>query len=182
MAPSAWPRSRSNWSCCRSSAGRLASDLFAAEIDIAGSAVSEGDIARVLGRRQPAFDARRPRRAAFAADRLFDRRRQRHPRSARHARFAVRRRHACGDDRRGGGAQSDAWRSSVAIFPSRRWSPAPMSPVCRCLPTTKPISAPRLSIWARARRRWRCSPAAASFIPEGFALGGHNVTLDIARG
>ena len=49
------------------------------------------------GRRQPAFAARGPRRAAFAADRLFDRRRQRHSRSARHARRAVRRRHACGD-------------------------------------------------------------------------------------
>jgi cell division protein FtsA len=31
------------------SAGRLSSELFAAEIEIAGSAVSEGDIARVLG-------------------------------------------------------------------------------------------------------------------------------------
>src|SRR5271156_926214 len=30
------------------SAGRLASELFAAEIDVAGSAISEGDIARVL--------------------------------------------------------------------------------------------------------------------------------------
>ena len=68
-------------------------------------------------RRQPAFDARGPRRAAFAADRLFDRRRQRHPRSARHAGQAVRRRHACRDHRRRGGAQSDACGRAL---PSRR--------------------------------------------------------------
>ena len=40
-------------------------------------------------RRQPAFGARRPRGAAFAADRLRARRRARHPRSARHARPAA---------------------------------------------------------------------------------------------
>ena len=42
------------------SAGRLASELFAAEIDIAGSAVSEGDIARVLaaGNRHSLRDGR----------------------------------------------------------------------------------------------------------------------------
>ena len=54
---------------------------------------------RVLRRRQPPFGARRPRRAAFAADRLLARRRQRHPRPARHARPPLRRRHACGDRR-----------------------------------------------------------------------------------
>jgi cell division protein FtsA len=42
------------------SAGRLASELFAAEIDLAGSAVSEGDIARVLaaGNRHSMRDGR----------------------------------------------------------------------------------------------------------------------------
>jgi cell division protein FtsA len=42
------------------SAGRLASELFAADIDIVGSAVSEGDIARVLaaGSRQSQRDGR----------------------------------------------------------------------------------------------------------------------------
>src|SRR5271154_254664 len=42
------------------SAGRLSSELFAADIDIAGSAVSDGDIARVLaaGSRHPLRDGR----------------------------------------------------------------------------------------------------------------------------
>ena len=57
------------------SAGRPASELIAASVDVAGSTVTDGDIARVLVRRQPAFGARGPRRAAFAADRLFARRR-----------------------------------------------------------------------------------------------------------
>ena len=144
MAPSAWHRSRSKSVVLSISAGRLASELFAAEIDIAGTAVSEGDIARVLGRRQPAFDARRPRRAAFAADRLFDRRRQRHPRSARHARRALRRRHACGDHRRRGGAQPDACGRALS---SRRRGDG-REPLCR-----RPRRAGRRR--SRSRRRGR---------------------------
>ncbi len=98
------------------SAGRLASDLFAAEIsDRRLGGVGRRYRARLV-RRQPAFDARGPRRAAFAADRLFDRRRQWHPRSARHARFAVRRRHACGDDGRGVGAESDVGGRALSSF------------------------------------------------------------------
>ena len=48
MPPSAWRRSRSNRSCCRFRRVALASELFAADVEIVGSGVSEGDIARVL--------------------------------------------------------------------------------------------------------------------------------------
>ena len=48
MPPSAWLRSRSNRSCCRFRPGGSASELFAADIEIVGAGVSEGDIARVL--------------------------------------------------------------------------------------------------------------------------------------
>ena len=84
-------------------------------------------------RRQPPFAARRPRGAALAAGRLFHRWLQRHPRSARHGGTPVRRRHARRHDRRCGGAQSDAWRWNVAIWPSRPWSRAPMWPALPCL-------------------------------------------------
>ena len=117
--------------------------------------------ARARGR-QPSFGARRPRRAAFAADRLRARRQPRHPRSARH-------------DRRSGSASTCMWRppmsrpraisrcwSSAAISASRRWSRRPTCPGFRCWPRTRPISARPWSISAPAPRRSRCSPKAAS--------------------
>ena len=82
------------------SGGRLGSERFIADIELAGGAVTDGDIGRVLAAGQPPFGARRARRAAFAADRLCARRRHRHPRSARHAGQPLRRRHAHGHRRR----------------------------------------------------------------------------------
>ena len=71
------------------SAGRIGSDLYSATVHVPGPTVNDADISRVLAAGSPPFAARRPRRAAFAADRLCARRRPRHPRSARHARRAV---------------------------------------------------------------------------------------------
>jgi len=67
------------------SAGRLASELFAASVDVTGPAVSDSDIARVLAAGRPALGAPGPGGAAFAADRVRARRCARHPRPARHA-------------------------------------------------------------------------------------------------
>ena len=78
------------------SAGRLGErTLHGVRAMSPDSTVGDGDIAPRAGGRQPPFAARRPRGAAFAADRLRARRRARHPRSARHAGPALRRRHAC---------------------------------------------------------------------------------------
>ena len=113
------------------SSGRPSSEFYAVNVNVAGSSVTDGDIARVLGGRLPSFGARRPRRAAFAADRLCARRRARRPRAARHAGARIRRRHACGDRRRGGGAQPDAGGRALPSRRSRPWSPRPMWPAFR---------------------------------------------------
>ena len=137
------PRCSSNRSCVSVSAGRPASELYRRTVNVAGSDRHRRRHRPRAGRRQPAFGARRPRRAAFAADRLCARRRARHPRSARHAGARVRRRHACGDRRRRGGAQPDA---GGRALPSRRRGDGgerPMWRACRCWPTTRPISARR---------------------------------------
>ena len=99
------------------SAGQPGSELISASVDVAGSAVAEGDIARVLAAGSRHSVRAGPRRAAFAADRLFARRRHGHPRPARHARPSLRHRHARGDRRRCGGAQPDA---GGRALPSRR--------------------------------------------------------------
>jgi cell division protein FtsA len=58
---------------------------------------------------------------------------------------------------------------------------SPMSPAFPCWPMTKAISAPPWSIWAQATTI--AVFAGGRFVhSEGFALGGHNVTLDMARG
>ena len=48
MPPNAWRRSRSSSVILPISSGRLSGELFGADVDIVGSGVSEGDIARVL--------------------------------------------------------------------------------------------------------------------------------------
>ena len=98
-----WNRSRS-----RFRPDAFASERFTASVDVAGPSIRDGDIARLLRGRQPAFRTRRAGGAAFAAARLCDRRRPRDPGSARHAGAPLRARHACGVRRCGGAAQSDA--------------------------------------------------------------------------
>ena len=57
-----------------------------------------------------------------------------------------------------------------------------MLPVLPSLPTTRPISAPLLSTSAPAPPRSAVFLDARLVHLEGFALGGHHVTTDIARG
>ena len=70
------------------SGGRLGSERFVANIDLAGGSVTGREYRPCAGSRQPSFGARRARRPAFPADRLCRRCRHRHPRAARHARPA----------------------------------------------------------------------------------------------
>jgi cell division protein FtsA len=72
-------------------------------------------------------------------------------------------------------------RSSAAISASRRWSRRPTPPAFRRSPTTRPR-------WARRRRHGRRHDDVAVFAEgrlvhaDAFAVGGHHVTMDIARG
>ena len=161
--------------------GGWRANLFAAEIDIDGSAVSEGDIARVLaaGNRQSLREGRAVLHSLPIGYSIDGGNGIRDP--ARHARLALRRRHACGDDRHRRGAQSDAGGRALPSFGRGDGR----QPLCR-----RPFRACRRR--SRSRRRGgrygrghdhhrgvRRRPLRSS---EGFALGGHNVTMDIARG
>ena len=90
------------------SAGRLASDLFAAEIDVAGSAVSAGDIARVLaaGGRHSRRDGRAVLHSLPVSYSIDGANGIRDPRGM--LGDALRRRHAYRHRRHRRGAQSDA--------------------------------------------------------------------------
>ena len=67
------------------SSGRPSSESYAVNVNVAGSGVTDGDIARALAAGMQSFGPRRPHRAAFHADRLCARRRARGGRAARHA-------------------------------------------------------------------------------------------------
>ena len=123
------------------SAGRLASELYAVNVNVAGSTVTDGDIARVLAAGSRHSVRAGPRRAALAADRLCARRRARHPRAARHAGARVRRRHARGDRRRRRGAQPDARGRALPSRGRDHGGGALCRGSCACSPTTRPISA-----------------------------------------
>ncbi len=147
------------------SAGRFTSERFTASVDVAGPSIRDGDIARLLRGRQPAFRTRRAGGAAFAAARLCDRRRPRDQGSARHAGAALRARHACGERRCGGAAQSDAGDRTRPALDRGDGGLALYGRVCRRWRTTRPISAPRWSIWAPEPPPSRCSRAADSSMP-----------------
>ena len=101
------------------SAGRLASELFAADIDIVGSTVSEGDIARVLaaGSRHSLRDGRAVLHSLPVGYSIDGTDGIRDPRGM--VGQPVRRRYARGHDRCRCGAQSDA---GGRTLPSRRRS------------------------------------------------------------
>ena len=159
-----------------------AANCYAANVNVAGlDRHRRRHRARARGR-QPAFGARRPRRAAFAADRLRARRRPRHARAARHAGAPIRRRHACRDRRRGGGAQPDAGGRALPSRRSRPWWRRPMSRASRCWPTTRPISAPPLIDMGAGTTTIAVFSGGRFIHADGFALGGNHVTMDFARG
>ena len=154
MRPSAWPGSRSKASSSTSRAGRLASDIYTATIDLGGQEVESNDIEQRACRRLPAI------------------------RCARTARSSIRCRSAIRSTASGGIARS-AWHvrrarsastcmwsrpnaphsaisssaSTAAIFRSKAWWRRPMPAALRRSSTTKSNSAAPPSTWAAARRR-----------------------------
>ncbi len=164
------------------SSGRPASEFYAVNVNVAGSGVTDGDIARVLAAGCNHSVRDRPGRAAFAADRLCARRRARRRRAARHAGARVRRRHACGDRRRRGGAQSDA---GGRALPSRGRGHGGGAlrggPVASLADDEADLGAALIDMGAGTTTMAVFS--AGRFIhADGFALGGNHVTMDLARG
>jgi cell division protein FtsA len=163
------------------SAGRLASQLFAAEIDIAGATVCEGDIARVLaaGNRHSLRDGRAVlhslpiRYSIDGGNGISD------PRGMLGARFGV-----------------DMHVATTDIAAARNL----MLAVERCqLGVEAMVASPYVAglsvladdeadLGAAIVDMGAGTTTIATFLAgrfvhsEGFALGGHNVTLDIARG
>jgi cell division protein FtsA len=163
------------------SAGRLASDLFAAEITIAGSAVSEGDIARVLaaGNRHSLRDGRAVLHSLPIGYSIDGGNGIRDPRGMLGSRFGV-----------------DMHVATTDVAAARNL----MLAVERChLSIEAMVASPYvagLSVLADdegdlgaavvdmgAGTTTTAVFQGGRFVhSQGFALGGHNVTLDIARG
>jgi cell division protein FtsA len=163
------------------SAGRLASESFAAEIDIAGSAISEGDIARVLaaGNRHSLREGRAVLHSLPIGYSIDGGNGIRDPRGMLGARFGV-----------------DMQVATTDIAAARNL----MLAVERChLAVEAMVAAPYVAglsvladdeadLGAAVIDMGAGTTTTAIFLDgrfvhaEGFALGGLNVTLDIARG
>ena len=163
------------------SAGRLASDLFAAEIKIAGSEVSEGDIGRVLsaGNRHSMREGRAVLHSLPIGYSIDGGNGIRDPRGMLGSRFGV-----------------DMHVATTDVAAARNL----MLAVERChLAVEAMVASPYVSglavladdeadLGAAVVDMGAGTTTAAVFLggrfihSEGFGLGGHNVTLDIARG
>ena len=163
------------------SAGRLSSDLFAAEIDIAGSAVTEGDIGRVLaaGSRQSLRTGRAVLHSLPVAYSIDGGNGIRDPRGMLGSRFGV-----------------EMHVATTDIATARNLILA----VERChLGVEAMVASPYVSglsvladdeadLGAAVVDMGAGTTSLAVFLggrfvhSDGFALGGHNVTMDIARG
>jgi cell division protein FtsA len=163
------------------SAGRLASELFAAEIEIAGAAVSQGDIARVLaaGNRHSVRDGRVVLHSLPIGFSIDGNNGIRDPRGMLGARFGV-----------------DMHVATIEVAAARNL----MLAVERChLAVEAMVASPYVAglsvladdeadLGAAVVDMGAGTTTMAVFVggrfihSEGFALGGLNVTLDIARG
>ena len=163
------------------SAGRLASDLFAAEIDVAGSAVSAGDIARVLaaGGRQSRRDGRAVLHSLPVSYSIDGANGIRDPRGMLGTRFGV--------DMHIATADIAAARNLILAVERCHLSVEAMvaSPYVAGLSV---LADDEADLGAAVIDMGAGTTTTAVFLGgrfvhcEGFALGGLNVTMDIARG
>ena len=163
------------------SAGRLGSALFAAEIDIAGAAVSAGDIARVLaaGRRQSLRDGRAVLHALPVSYSIDGANGVRDPRGMLGTRFGV--------DMHVATADSAAARNLMLAVERCHLSIEAMvaSPYVAGLAA---LADDEADLGAALIDLGAGTTTIAVFLGgrfvhcEGFALGGVNVTMDLARG
>jgi cell division protein FtsA len=163
------------------SAGRLSSDLFAAEIDVAGSAVSAGDIARVLaaGGRQSRRDGRAVLHSLPVSYSIDGANGIRDPRGMLGSRFGV--------DMHIATADIAAARNLILAVERCHLSVEAMvaSPYVAGLSA---LADDEADLGAAVIDMGAGTTTMAVFLGgrfvhcEGFALGGLNVTMDIARG
>jgi cell division protein FtsA len=163
------------------SAGRLSSDLFAAEIDVAGSAVSAGDIARVLaaGGRQSRRDGRAVLHSLPVSYSIDGANGIRDPRGMLGSRFGV--------DMHIATADIAAARNLILAVERCHLSVEAMvaSPYVAGLSV---LADDEADLGAAVIDMGAGTTTMAVFLGgrfvhcEGFALGGLNVTMDIARG
>jgi cell division protein FtsA len=163
------------------SAGRLSSDLFAAEIDVAGSAVSAGDIARVLaaGGRQSRRDGRAVLHSLPVSYSIDGANGIRDPRGMLGSRFGV--------DMHIATADIAAARNLILAVERCHLSVEAMvaSPYVAGLSV---LADDEGDLGAAVIDMGAGTTTMAVFLGgrfvhcEGFALGGLNVTMDIARG
>jgi cell division protein FtsA len=163
------------------SAGRLASDLLAAEIGIAGSAVSEGDIGRVLsaGNRYSLREGRAVLHSLPIGYSIDGGNGIRDPRGMLGSRFGV--------DMHVATTDVAAARNLMLVVECCHLTVEAMvaSPYVAGLSV---LADDEADLGAAVVDMGAGTTTAAVFLggrfmhSEGFALGGHNVTLDIARG
>ena len=159
-----------------------ASETFKASVEVAGSKVTDGAIARVLGAgsRHSARDGRVLMHSLPIGYSVDGARGVRDPRGHAGAPFGVDMHVATCD--LATASQPDARDREDAISRSRPWWRAPIRPGLRSWPTTRPISAQRWSIWGQGPPPSRCFRAAGSSMPTASPLAGQHVTMDLARG
>jgi len=163
------------------SAGRLASELFAADVDIVGSAVSEGDIARVLaaGSRHSLRDGRAVLHSlpvGYAIDGVAG---IRDPRGMLGSRFGVDMHIATTDSGAARNLMLAVERCHLAV------EAMAASPYVAGLAV---LADDEADLGAVVVDMGAGTTTMAAFFGgrlvhlEGFALGGHHVTMDLARG
>ena len=163
------------------SAGRLSSDLFAAEVDIAGSAVTEGDIGRVLaaGSRQSLREGRAVLHSLPVAYSIDGGNGIRDPRGMLGARFGVEMHVATADI---------ATVRNLILAVERCHLGVEAMVASPYVSGLSVLADDEADLGAAIIDMGAGTTSLAVFLggrfvhADGFALGGHNVTMDIARG
>ena len=163
------------------SAGRPASELISASVDVAGSAIGERDIARVLtaGSRHSVRDGRAVLHSLPIGYAVDDATGMRDPRGMLGRRFGIDMHVVTTDISVARNLMLTVERCHLdveAMVASPMWRDSP------CLPMTRPIlGAAVIDIGAGTTHL--AVFAGGQFVhADGFALGGRHVTLDLARG
>jgi len=162
-------------------AGRLASDLFAAEIKIAGSAVSGGDIGRVLaaGNRHSMRNGRAVLHSLPIGYSIDGSNGVRDPRGMLGSRFGVDMQVATTDIAAARNMMLAVERSRLAV---EAMVAAPYVAGLSVLADDEADLGAAVVDMGAGTTTLAVFHAGRFIHSEGFALGGHNVTLDIARG
>jgi len=163
------------------SGGRLGSELFAAEVDIAGSAVSEGDIGRVLaaGSRQSLREGRAVLHSLPVGYSIDGGNGIRDPRGMLGARFGVHMHVATTDIAAARNLMLAVERCHLAV---EAMVASPYVAGLAVIADDEADLGSAVIDMGAGTTTFAVFLGGAFVHAEGFALGGHNVTMDIARG